>query len=340
MQNTQHTNDTQDTRGGGGDGAAAPGGPGPYARPEPYVADFNRPVVAEFRANGGRVGGMFEGGDLLLLTTTGARSGRETTSPLGYVRADGRLFVIASAGGSDRHPAWYHNLLAHPMVRVELGTEEFEAIAVPAEGEDRDRLFAEAVRAAPGYGDYQAGTERVLPVVVLEPAAAEGGPGEDDGKEGEAAANLAEKLVQVHRWLRGQLHRIREETDAYLADRDERAAREGTVPAPGLSLQLRQHCLAFCESLRFHHDGEEQMLFPALAEQHPHLADTLERLSEQHREVDRIREGIQALLAEVATADPAAFRADLAGMSRELEAHLDEEEDGLLPVLREIPLPG
>ncbi|WP_306369173.1 nitroreductase/quinone reductase family protein [Nocardiopsis sp. CC223A] len=329
MQNTQDTNDGQDTRGGGGGGAAAPGGPGPY------VADFNRPVVAEFRANGGRVGGMFEGGDLLLLTTVGARSGRETTSPLGYVRADGRLFVVASAGGSDRHPAWYHNLLVHPMVRVELGTEEFEAVAVPAEGEDRDRLFAEAVRAAPGYGDYQAGTDRVLPVVVLEPAVAGDGP-----ERGESAANLAEKLVEVHRWLRGHLARIREETDAYLADRDERAAREGRVPAPGLSLRLRQHCLAFCESLRFHHDGEEQMLFPALAEQHPHLADTLERLSEQHREVDRIRDGIQALLAEVATADPAAFRADLAGMSRELEAHLDEEEAGLLPVLAEIPLPG
>lgn len=332
MQNTQDTDTSQAARGGG---PAATGGPGPLARPEPYVSDFNRPVVAEFRANGGRVGGMFEGGDLLLLTTVGARSGRETTSPLGYVRADGRLFVIASAGGSDRHPAWYHNLLAHPMVRVELGTEEFSAVAVPAEGEDRDRLFAEAVRVAPGYGDYQAGTDRVLPVVVLEPAVAGDGPGAE-----EAAANLAEKLVQVHRWLRGHLRRIREETDAYLADRDGRAAREGEVPAPGLSLQLRQHCLAFCESLRFHHDGEEQMLFPSLAEQYPHLAGTLERLSEQHREVDRIREGIQALLAEVATADPAAFRADLERMSRELEAHLDEEEAGLLPLLAEVPLPG
>ncbi|MFL1379325.1 MULTISPECIES: nitroreductase/quinone reductase family protein [unclassified Nocardiopsis] len=334
--NTQDTQDTQSAQETRGDGGQPSGGPGPFARPEPFVAEFNRPVVAEFRANGGRVGGMFEGADLLLLTTVGARGGRETTSPLGYIRAEGRLFVIASAGGSDRHPAWYHNLLAHPMVRVELGAEEFEAIAVPAEGDDRDRLFAEAVRVAPGYGDYQAGTERVLPVVVLEPAAAEDGAGEGEVRP---VANLAEKLVEVHRWLRGQLGRIREETDAYLADRDERADREGAVPAPGLSLQLRQHCLAFCESLRFHHDGEEHM-FPVLAGQHPHLADTLERLSEQHREVDRIRGDIQELLERVATADPAVFRADLERMSRELTAHLDEEEATLLPVLAEIPLPG
>ncbi|CAL9420834.1 hypothetical protein SUDANB121_01865 [Nocardiopsis dassonvillei] len=340
MPDHQNTHEARDARGAhaaerGADGAAEPGGQGPHARPEPHVTDFNRPVVAEFRANGGRVGGMFEGGDLLLLTTTGARSGRETTSPLGYVRADGRLFVIASAGGSDRHPAWYHNVLAHPVVRVELGTEEFTAIAVPAEGDDRDRLFAEAVRTAPGYGDYQAGTDRILPVVVLEPVTAE-----DSGEEAEEPpTDLAEGLVRVHRWLRGQLRRVREETDVYLADRDERAAREGTVPAPGLSLQLRQHCLGFCDSLRLHHDREEHM-FPVLAEQHPHLADTLKLLSEQHREVDRIRGGIQELLTQVSTADPAVFRADLERMSRELEAHLDHEEDALLPVLAEIPLPG
>ncbi|MDE3719901.1 nitroreductase/quinone reductase family protein [Nocardiopsis sp. N85] len=306
-----------------------PDTPGPFDRPEPHVSDFNEPVVAEFRANGGRVGGMFEGGDLLLLTTVGARSGHEHTTPLGYVRVDGRLLVIGSAGGSDRHPAWYHNLLAHPMVRVELGTEEFAAIAVPAEGDDRDALFAEVVRRVPGYGDYQDGTERILPVIALEPMADE---------ESTPAANLAEALVRVHRWLRGQLLRVREETDAYLADRDERAAREGAVPAPGLTLQLRQHCLGFCESLHMHHDKEE-MMFPALAERHPHLADTLRRLSEEHRTVDRIRADLQALLAGLATADPRAFGAELDRMSRELEAHLDHEEATLLPVLAAVPLP-
>ncbi len=141
----------------------------PYVRPEPRVQDFNQAVVAEFRANQGRVGGPFEGGDLLLLTTVGARSGREQTSPLGFVRLDGTLHVVGSAGGADRHPAWYHNLLAHPMVRVELGTQSFGAVAVPAEGAERDRLFELIVRVAPGFADYQARVARRLPVVALQP---------------------------------------------------------------------------------------------------------------------------------------------------------------------------
>ncbi|MGW5261518.1 nitroreductase family deazaflavin-dependent oxidoreductase [Microbispora sp. NPDC004025] len=129
---------------------------------------FNQSVIDEFRANGGRVGGPFEGGDLLLLTTVGARSGREHTVPLGYVRDGDALLVVASAGGAPRHPAWYHNLLAHPAVRVEVGEEVFDAVAVPAEGERRERLFEHVVRVAPGYGDYQARTARAIPVVVLE----------------------------------------------------------------------------------------------------------------------------------------------------------------------------
>jgi deazaflavin-dependent oxidoreductase (nitroreductase family) len=129
---------------------------------------FNQPIIEEFRANGGKVGGPFEGGDLLLLTTTGAKSGAEHTVPLGYVRDGDLLLVVGSAAGAPRHPAWYHNLLAHPMVRVEIGTEVFEAIAVPAEGARRERLFEHVVRAAPGYADYQTRTTRTLPVVALE----------------------------------------------------------------------------------------------------------------------------------------------------------------------------
>ncbi|AXG77472.1 nitroreductase family deazaflavin-dependent oxidoreductase [Streptomyces paludis] len=129
---------------------------------------FNDSVIAEFRANGGKVGGPFEGGDLLLLTTTGARSGAEHTVPLGYVRADGLLLLVASAGGADRHPAWYHNLLAHPAVQVEIGTERYEAIAVPATGPHRDHLFERITSITPGYADYQTQTRRVIPVIALE----------------------------------------------------------------------------------------------------------------------------------------------------------------------------
>lgn len=292
----------------------------------PHVNDFNVPVVEEFRANGGRVDGMFEGGDLLLLTTVGARSGREHTTPLGFLRVEGRLLVVGSAGGSDRNPAWYHNVLAHPMVRVELGTRAFGAVAVPAESAERDRLFQEIVRLAPGYGDYQARTDRVLPVVALE------GTYEDAPAE---AANFADKLVEIHTWLRSQLGHVRAEADAYLAGRA--TGQDGPTPV-GLNLQLRQHCLAFCESLRFHHTSEESM-FPVLGQQQPHLEEALRRLSEEHRTVDRIRGELEALIGDLATADPARFRAELDRMSEELEAHLDYEEASLIPVLAEIPFP-
>ncbi|MFD3686946.1 nitroreductase/quinone reductase family protein [Nocardiopsis sp. NPDC058631] len=300
----------------------------PYVPTAPHVSDFNIPVVEEFRANGGRVGGMFEGGDLLLLTTTGARSGHEHTTPLGFVRVEGKLLVIGSAGGSDRHPAWYHNVLAHPVVTVELGAEEFAAVAVPAEGAERDRLFAEIVRLVPGYGDYQAGTARVLPVVALE-RTADAAPSE--------AANFAEKLVEIHTWLRAQLRDVRVEADAFLAERAARQEGAGE-PKPGLNLQLRQYCLAFCESLHYHHTSEETM-FPGLGEANPHLEETLRRLSEEHRTVDRIRGELEALLGDLPTADPEVFRRQLARMTEELEAHLDYEESALFPVLTAIPFP-
>ncbi|MFI6575059.1 nitroreductase/quinone reductase family protein [Nocardiopsis sp. NPDC050513] len=294
----------------------------PLVRTEPHVSDFNVPVVEEFRAGGGRVGGMFEGGDLLLLTTVGAHSGREHTTPLGYVRLGDRLLVVASAAGADRHPDWYHNVLAHPMVRVELGTEEFGVVAVPLEGRERDRAFAEIVARVPGYGDYQAGTDRVIPVVVLERPFVDG-----------EAATLADKLVEVHTWLRSQLAHVRTEAGAYLADRA-----NGGPATPGLSLQLRQHCLAFCESLRFHHDGEETV-FPHLERNDPGLKETLERLRAEHRTVERLRGELESLLGDLSTADPVRFRADLDRMAGELEAHLDYEESELFPTLAAIPFP-
>lgn len=137
---------------------------------EPYVHPFNQPIVAEFRANRGIVGGPFAGADLLLLTTVGARSGRLVTSPLGYVRDRHRLLVVASAGGSPHHPAWYHNLRANPTARVELGGDVFAVRAVITEGTERDALFAMITDRAPGYRDYQSRVRRTIPVVALIPA--------------------------------------------------------------------------------------------------------------------------------------------------------------------------
>ncbi|MFJ6620628.1 nitroreductase/quinone reductase family protein [Kitasatospora sp. NPDC091335] len=301
---------------------------------------FNLNVIEEFRANDGRVGGPFEGGDLLLLTTTGARSGRPHTVPLGYVRAEGLLLVVASAAGAPEHPQWYRNLLAHPVVRVELGTEAFESVAVPAEGARRERLFAAVVRKAPGYGDYQAQTERELPVVVLErpdpPDPTSGGlasAGLTSGApapEGPAPVvrSLADKLLEVHTWLRAQLRHVREEAHAHVPGR----------PA-ALGLQLRRHCLAFCDGLTHHHTGEDTAIFPALARSHPELAGVLARLGEQHLAIGRIKEELVALLAGIAVTEPERLRAELDRMSAELEAHLDFEEAELLPVLAGIPFP-
>jgi deazaflavin-dependent oxidoreductase (nitroreductase family) len=301
----------------------------PYARPEPHVSDLNRRVVEEFRANSGHVGGFFEGGDLLLLTTVGARSGREHTTPLGYVRVGDRLLVVGSAGGSPRHPDWYHNLLSHPMVQVEIDTETFGAVAVPAEGAERDRLFEHIVREEPGFGDYQAGVERRLPVVMLERAYVEAGPDE--------VTNLAAKLVEIHTWLRDQLRHVRAEAETHFAAR---ATHTGPGDPPvGLGLQIRQHCLAFCESLHFHHTGEDAMMLPTLAEHHPHLRDAIDRLRAEHQTVARISTELEALLADAATADPERFRTEVERMGRELEAHLDFEEASLIPVLAEIPFP-
>ncbi|TKG71628.1 nitroreductase/quinone reductase family protein [Prauserella endophytica] len=287
------------------------------------VAPFNQAVVDEFRANGGRVGGPFEGGGLLLLTTVGARSGQQTTSPLAYLRVDGELVIVGSAGGGPRNPAWYHNLLAHPAVRVELGTETFDAIAVPAEGAERQRLFEQVVAREPGFGDYQARTARELPVVVLQRARWTTEPAE--------VTTLAAKLVEIHTWLRAQLAELRAQADEYFAQPAGRP--------PGLSLRLRQHCLAFCEGLHFHHGGEEAVLLPNLEREYPHLREAIARLRAEHGTVSRIREELEKLLADITSTGPARFRAELERMSAELNSHLDYEEEQLLPVLESVPFP-
>lgn len=284
--------------------------------------------MEEFRANAGQVGGPFEGGNLLLLTTQGAHTGLEQTSPLGYVRdEDGQLLVVASAGGAPHHPAWYHNLLAHPMVRVEVGEECFGAVAVPTEGAEREHLFAHVVREAPGYADYQARVSRALPVVRLERSAEE-----------TPFTGLVDKLLEVHTWLRAQLRHVTAEAEAYVRARAELPAGADAPPLP-LGLQIRQHCLAFCDSLHTHHTSEDQGVFPVLAEKHPDLAPALERLRTEHRTVDRVRRELEGLLADVATADPDRFRAELARMTRELEDHLAYEEEVLIPPLSALPVP-
>jgi deazaflavin-dependent oxidoreductase (nitroreductase family) len=131
--------------------------------------DFNARVITEFRANHGKVGGDFAGAPLLLLHTVGARSGRPRVNPMMYLPDEGRYLVFASKAGSDRHPDWYHNLLAHPEVKIEVGDEILTVRAVELRGAERDAHFAEQARRYPGFAGYQRRTDRVIPVIALIP---------------------------------------------------------------------------------------------------------------------------------------------------------------------------
>jgi len=135
------------------------------------IKNFNKNVVDEFRTNGGKVTGQFTDADLLLLTTTGAKSGQPRLSPLAYLRVDGKLLVIGSFAGADINPAWVHNLRANPSARIEIGNESSDVIARELPSAERDELFPKITAVAPGFAEYQAKTSRVIPVFELRPVA-------------------------------------------------------------------------------------------------------------------------------------------------------------------------
>ena len=129
--------------------------------------EFNRNLIAEFRANNGEVTGQFAGSPLLLLTTTGAKSGLPRTSPLVYSKDGENVVIIASKGGAPSHPAWYLNLLANKSAMLEMGPQTFAVSASIAEGDERRRLFDQQAALMPNFKEYEAATSREIPVVVL-----------------------------------------------------------------------------------------------------------------------------------------------------------------------------
>ncbi|MBP2580186.1 deazaflavin-dependent oxidoreductase (nitroreductase family) [Streptomyces sp. PvR006] len=298
------------------------------------MPDFNRQVIEEFRANGGRVGGMFEGAALLLLTTTGARSGRAHTNPAVYVRDGARLLVFASNAGGPKHPAWFHNLSADPYVTVELGTpegtiERFGATAVVTEGEERDRLYTEQAERDPGFAAYQAATDRVIPVVALHRV--------DLGDPARHRA-IADHLVKVHAELRAELTALREGLGSAAADAAGPAGSAATADAadtvvrgtPTLGGQLARHCLTFCGALHAHHHNEDSA-FDLLEREFPELSDSLDRMREEHKVVARTVEELEALLTSGAA--PATLRAEVDRLAARLEEHFTYEEAQLVPAL-------
>jgi deazaflavin-dependent oxidoreductase (nitroreductase family) len=131
---------------------------------------FNKNIIDEFRANGGKVTGQFANADLLLLTTTGAKSAQPRVSPLAYFRIDGKLIIVGSFAGAPVNPAWVHNLRANPHAHVEVGTDAFDVTARELRSGERDELFPKLTAAAPGFAEYQSKTSRVIPLFELQPA--------------------------------------------------------------------------------------------------------------------------------------------------------------------------
>ncbi len=278
--------------------------------------DPNREVIDEFRANTGRVmaalGGMFKDAKLLLLTTTGARSGRPSTSPTVYAEDAGRLIIFASNAGRPRSPDWLHNLRANPTVTVEIGDTRYDAIATEITGAERDRLYDEQATRDPAFATYQQHTARVIQVVALTPA-----------RIGAATAQLKE----IHAGLRQQLDDTLAAVDAYLA-----GDRELLQPTP----DLRQHCLSFCGALHAHHTREDGV-FPRLASDFPELKPALDRLSREHEAVATLNTEITATLDRLTTAPSrehaVQLRDDLHRLAEDLEAHYAYEEAHLGPAL-------
>ena len=273
-----------------------------HPREKRTLNDFTEQIIKEFRANDGKVGGPFEDARLLLLTTTGARTGREHTAILGYYPDGERVLVVGSAGGAPKHPDWYHNLVANPEVSVETGLFTYPATAVVLRDAERDEVFARLVEANPGWGDYQARTTRTIPVVALVPR-----PGPP------SAGSFAETLKLIHTLFRRELALIRKEVAA-----------SGTLGA-----QLRINCLTVCQGLHYHHTGESTGLFPAIQAQHPELAEIIAVLQSEH---DQIAVLLQDLEHLVSTPAPDLVpKVDT--LITQLNAHLDREEAELLPYL-------
>ncbi|MDT5011904.1 MAG: hypothetical protein QOH57_3521 [Mycobacterium sp.] len=128
---------------------------------------FNTGIVDEFRANRGVVGGPFKDASLLLLTTTGAKSGQPRLAPLAYVTVDGKMLIVGSKAGADTNPDWVHNLRANPRAHVEVGTEAYDVVARELPREERDDTYPKVVAIAPGFGEYEKKTSRVIPLFEL-----------------------------------------------------------------------------------------------------------------------------------------------------------------------------
>jgi deazaflavin-dependent oxidoreductase (nitroreductase family) len=281
---------------------------------------YNQQIIDEFHANAGTVGAQFEGRELLLLHTTGARSGEERISPLVSTRDGDDLVITASAGGAAENPAWFHNLVAHPRVTVEFGPETFDATATVVEDRaERDRLFAGMVAAMPGFGDYERMTERLIPVIVLRrlpsaPAVTE-----------EPMADIRE-MYMAHDMFRREFTLLPALVRG-VSDGD----RERT-------LVVADH-LALVDTLLYHHHhSEDTHLWPRLLDRGADDIEPLVRLMEgQHERIEEINAEVVAAARAWRDTPAAGEQATLADaldrLVTVLGEHMAAEEEHLLPLI-------
>lgn len=204
--------------------------------------------------------------------------------------------------------------MARPRVTVEDGVFTYEADAVVLQGAERDRLFARAVEAEPGWAEYQAKTDRTIPVVALHPI--------KQGPPNVAAPSPGAALKVIHDGIRHELALIRKDIGA---------------AGPGLGAQLRVNCLTLCKGLHNHHTGEAAGMFPYLAERHPEHAPVIARLAVEHEQLAVLLDELQTVIEE---GDPLRLRGEVERLTERLEAHLRHEEEQLIPLLDGAAEPG
>ncbi|MFI9828485.1 nitroreductase/quinone reductase family protein [Streptomyces sp. NPDC051913] len=288
---------------------------------------WNERVIQEFRANNGRVGGMFEGAPMVVLTTMGRKTGKPHVNPAIYYKDGDRYLVFASNAGRGKNPDWYHNLLDSPQVTMEIGTEEgavrpYATRAQVLEGEERDRYWELQCSLDPAFREYEEKAGRAIPVVALHPL--------DLGVITDRSRMIGTQLLKHHADLRAELARVR-------AAVDETLTAGGADPGSmaDLSEQLRKHCLTYCYGLQMHHIREDGS-FSAFEKRFPHLVPAITRLREEHKVVEAALAEFEELLDKGGFQNPddvARLRAELDRVVGGLEDHFRYEEETLLPAL-------
>jgi deazaflavin-dependent oxidoreductase (nitroreductase family) len=273
--------------------------------------DDNGRAVAEFRASRGALGGPFENARTVVLTTRRPGGGGELVQPVAFHYGEkGSLLLVAVPADDGTLPEWYGNVLANPRVSVETGTAVIEADARPLTGWERDTVYARLAEATPALPERQRLLAEPIPIVALRTRS----------RARLAAEPWGDELKAVHDGFRRELALIRAEIAA---------------GGPKLAAQLRINCLTACAMLHHHHVTEDDEVFPKIGRLRPDLAAAVRRLREEHHRLRELVGRLQELVSEE-TSGSAPALAELDGLTAEIEAHLDYEEEQLVPVLNSL----